>query len=85
MSTIGLWEEGFVPEGWVRGQELRIVPALKNYVGYVSRSFSLAHSPLSMASDDVKDTVFAITFSYDQAKQIQRWLDWWRRTPQEAD
>lgn len=69
------FEPGFIPQGWTRGQQLRVYAATAHELGYVSLDASDA--PANANSEDVT----LLKFSYADTDRVRQWLDWWQQTP----
>lgn len=64
---------GFIPRGWRKGDKLQITPARPGERGWVSLSY-LDKGPGTMSNDDM----YLIEFRYEDGKDVQEWLEWWR-------
>jgi len=67
------FEVGFVPNGWQRGQPLRVMRAKGAWPGFVS----LDHTRLAPDYKLSADAVGLITLSLEDSSKIDPWLDWW--------
>jgi len=67
------FEVGFVPEGWTRGQPVRVMKAKAPWPGFVS----LDHTKLSLQANIASDAVGLVTFTAEESVNLDSWLEWW--------
>jgi len=67
------FEVGFVPQGWTRGQPLRVMRAKPSWPGFVS----LDHTKLSLKDSISGDAVGVVRFTVEEAANLDAWLEWW--------
>jgi len=70
------FEPGFIPQGWLRGQRLRVYAATTHEQGYVS--LDVSDAPTESNSNDVT----LLRFRYAETEKVRQWLDWWQQSPE---
>lgn len=68
---MNLLKPGYVPEGWTRGENLFVQPSRKGALGFVGQ-----RPKLTIGQNAAE--LFFIEFRYEDAKEVQEWLDWWK-------
>lgn len=65
------FEIGEIPEGWERGEELRIRNAPRNGYGSISQCMRF------LPPGTVPNNLIFITFHEDNIPKVNEWLKWW--------
>jgi len=68
-------EPGVVPDGWKRGEPLRVINGDFKYgpIAAVSRDFKFIFGP-----EDFSPTLeFSVRFHCSESNRIDAWLRWW--------
>ena len=68
------FEIGEVPNGWRRGDKLRVFPVIKYRPGHRG---AFLHAELGSPGDPVPE-IGAVEFTADMLPKVNAWLDWWR-------
>lgn len=67
------FEPGFIPEGWKRGQPLRVMRAIPAWPGFVT----LDHARLAASDRLPIGSIGLIRFTSEESASIDAWLEWW--------
>ena len=67
------FEPGYIPEGWKRGQPLRVMRAIPSWPGFIT----LDHARLTVAERPPLGATGLIRFTAEEAAGIDAWLAWW--------
>lgn len=67
------FEPGFIPDGWKRGQTLRVMRAIPSWPGFVT----LDHTRLTANDQIPLGTVSLIRYTDTEAASVEAWLQWW--------